>query len=258
MGRTPSPAEEGVTVGPREFYGEIPSTQDRARELALAGAAEGTRVVALVQTKGRGRLDHRWASPPGGLYLSIVLRAPPEHVTWLPLALGARIADGLAAATRSDFRVKWPNDVLAGPDGGPFQKVAGILVDRLDTRWGTAEIAGIGVNVATPASAFPPEVRATATSLAVVAPPGPSITKVEQIVVQSALDAAAGLVGRENLATTRALCRRWLWGVGRPVTVDGVPAGDIVGLDEEGALLVRRATETTAIRAGEVRVEEPG
>jgi len=245
-------------VGPREFYDEIPSTQDRARELALSGAPEGTRVVARVQTKGRGRLDHAWASPPGGLYLSIVLRAPPEHVGWLPLALGARIADGLAGVSASDFRVKWPNDVLAGSEGAGFRKVAGILVDRLDTRWGTAEVAGIGVNVSTPVTAFPSDFRDAATSLAVVDPPGPSSARVEEIVVRSALDAAAGLVGRENFATTRALCRRWLWGVGRRVTVDGVPAGTMVGVDEEGALLVRGATETTAIRAGEVRVEEPG
>jgi BirA family transcriptional regulator, biotin operon repressor / biotin---[acetyl-CoA-carboxylase] ligase len=245
-------------VGPREFYDSIASTQDRARELAQNGAPEGTRVVALEQTRGRGRLDHGWSSPPGGLYLSIVLRAPPEHVSWLPLALGARLADGLARGSAADFRVKWPNDVLAGSAAGGFRKVAGVLVDRLDGRWGTAEVAGIGVNVSTPLSAFPPELRASATSLLLVAPPAPSPADVEQIVVQSALDAAAGLVGRENLATTRALCRRWLWGVGRPARVDGVPAGTIVGLDEDGALLVRRGDETTPIRAGEVRVEEPG
>ena len=245
-------------MGPREFYEEIPSTQDRARELALAGAAEGTRVVALVQTKGRGRLDHAWASPPGGLYLSIVLRAPAEHVAWLPLALGARIAEGLAGSSAAEFRVKWPNDVIARSGTAGFRKVAGILVDRLEARAGPAEVVGIGVNVATPSSAFPAEVRSTATSLAIVAPPGPSVAAVEEIVVRGALEASAGLAGPEPLAATRALCRQWLFGVGRRVSLDGAAAGTLVGLDEDGALLLRRETGTTAIRAGEVRVEEPG
>jgi BirA family transcriptional regulator, biotin operon repressor / biotin---[acetyl-CoA-carboxylase] ligase len=245
-------------VGPREFYDEIASTQDRARELALAGAPEGTRVVAGIQTRGRGRLDHEWTSPPGGLYLSIVLRAPPEHASWLPLVLGARLADGLAKVCAAEFHVKWPNDVLVGSEALGLRKVAGVLLDRLDTRWGTAEVAGVGVNVSTPASAFGGELSSSATSLALAAPPAPSIPAVEEIAVRAALDAAAGVHGRENLATSRALCRRWLWGVGRRVSVDGVPAGVLVGLDEDGALLVRQGDETTPIRAGEVRVEEPG
>jgi shikimate 5-dehydrogenase len=43
-------------MGPREFHAEIPSTQDRALELARGGAAEGCQVVEglemLVQQGG--------------------------------------------------------------------------------------------------------------------------------------------------------------------------------------------------------------
>ena len=43
-------------------------------QLARDGAVNGTVVHADQQTAGRGRLSRRWSSPPGNLYLSIVLR----------------------------------------------------------------------------------------------------------------------------------------------------------------------------------------
>jgi len=244
-------------MGPREFHPEIPSTQDRAIELARSGAAEGTRVVAHRQTHGRGRLDHSWISPPGGLYLSIVLRAPAEHATLLPIALGARLAHELTDQLSRSFVVKWPNDVLVASPPFAGHKVAGILVDRVDLPDGDpVEVAGIGVNVSTERSAFPPELQEIAISLAEVAPIPPSLDAVEAAVVRSAMKAAIGLRGPGGVEATRRLCRQWLSGVGRRVTVDGRPDGTIVGLDDDGALLLDRGSERVAIRAGDVRVEE--
>ena len=246
-------------MGPREFHTEIPSTQERAIELARAGASEGTRVVAREQSRGRGRLDHRWTSPPGGLYLSIVLRVPPEHATLLPLALGAGLARALSDQYAAPFRVKWPNDVLValGPSIG--RKVAGILVDRVEgSGSGPVEVAGIGVNVASPPESFPPELRDTATSLASVARPPPTVEDVETIVVGAAMRASTGLREPGGAEATRKLCRRWLWGVGRPATVDGQPEGTIVGLGDDGALLLDRDGRQVAIRAGDVRVGDVG
>ncbi|HET6352558.1 MAG TPA: HTH domain-containing protein, partial [Coriobacteriia bacterium] len=70
--------EGDVTVG---------STNDEARSLAVAGAAEGTVVVASVQTAGRGRLGRQWESPAGGAYLSAVLRPPVAAIELAPLPL---------------------------------------------------------------------------------------------------------------------------------------------------------------------------
>ena len=58
-------------------YERLGSTNDEARRLAAAGAAHGTVVHADEQTAGRGRLARRWFSPPGNLYVSIVLRPQP-------------------------------------------------------------------------------------------------------------------------------------------------------------------------------------
>jgi BirA family transcriptional regulator, biotin operon repressor / biotin---[acetyl-CoA-carboxylase] ligase len=255
MGRyVPGAARE--PAGPREFHEEIASTQRRATELAREGAEAGTYVVARVQTAGRGRLDHAWSSPPGGLYLSIVLRAPLDHVTLLPLSIGARLAEGFRGWCGEEFGTKWPNDVLAGTDLLGRRKVAGILMDRVHVgRGGTAEVAGIGVNVTTDPAAFPAELRDRATTLARVAGRSPALEEVEALAVRSAVAASDGLQVPGGPESTRALCHRWLWGLGRRASVDGGPAGTIVGIGEEGELLLDRGGERVAIRAGDVRVE---
>ena len=57
------------------YYPTIGSTNDRALELAGTGEPEGALVLAEEQTRGRGRRDRTWDSPPGlGIYASLILR----------------------------------------------------------------------------------------------------------------------------------------------------------------------------------------
>jgi BirA family transcriptional regulator, biotin operon repressor / biotin---[acetyl-CoA-carboxylase] ligase len=131
-----------------ERHKSVTSTMDVARERARAGAPHGTVVVAESMTAGRGTHGRPWASPEGGLYLSIVLRGLQDpHL--LTLALGNAVAESLEVAG-VEPRLKWVNDVLV--DG---KKMAGILVegestaDRIDFL-----VAGIGINVNGKASAL--------------------------------------------------------------------------------------------------------
>ena len=55
-------------------YDTVGSTNDEARQLARGGAPGGTLVWAAAQSAGRGRRGHLWQSPPGNLYLSLILR----------------------------------------------------------------------------------------------------------------------------------------------------------------------------------------
>lgn len=110
-----------------EVHGALASTQDRARELARAGAAHGTLVVAGVQTGGRGRLRRAWGSPEGGLWMSLVLRPDLEAAAAPRLTQTAAVA--VAKALRelgANVGIKWPNDLLAEPGG---RKICGILAE---------------------------------------------------------------------------------------------------------------------------------
>ncbi|HEY1930417.1 MAG TPA: biotin--[acetyl-CoA-carboxylase] ligase [Acetobacteraceae bacterium] len=123
-------------------YERLGSTNDEARRLAAAGAAHGTVVHADEQSAGRGRLARRWYSPPGNLYVSIVLRpdVPQARRVELGFVAALAVADAVDALLPSRTRasLKWPNDVLVR-DG----KIAGILLENDSD----AVILGIGVNV---------------------------------------------------------------------------------------------------------------
>ena len=129
-----------------QVHERLTSTSDRLKDLAQAGAPEGTVVIALEQTRGRGRRGRRWHSPPGkGLYVSVLLRpgGPAAEAGWHAVAAALAVARTLERLGVPSLTVKPPNDVLAGG-----RKIAGVLIEP---RIGGGEIefvvAGIGVNV---------------------------------------------------------------------------------------------------------------
>jgi BirA family biotin operon repressor/biotin-[acetyl-CoA-carboxylase] ligase len=147
-----------------EYHDSVPSTNDRARELAKAGES-GVVVLADEQTGGKGRLDREWASPSGGVWLSILLRpdVPPAHAPTYTLA--AAVATTRAAREAGvEASIKWPNDVVVpeateSPDGA---KLAGILTEME----GEADrvswlVVGIGVNANVDPETLPQERAAT-------------------------------------------------------------------------------------------------
>jgi BirA family biotin operon repressor/biotin-[acetyl-CoA-carboxylase] ligase len=125
-----------------QHHERIGSTNDEARQLAASGAPHGTVVHADEQVAGRGRFGRTWYSPPGNLYLSVLLRLdlPPAGSTELSFVSALTVADAVDALLPKQTKatLKWPNDVLV--DDG---KIAGILVESVDG----AQIIGIGLNV---------------------------------------------------------------------------------------------------------------
>jgi BirA family biotin operon repressor/biotin-[acetyl-CoA-carboxylase] ligase len=153
---------------------EVGSTIDACRQLSDDGAPEGTTVIALAQTAGRGQHGHAWFSPRGGaLYLSALLR-PALRADQVPvLACVAGLAGWLALAR--DFGVpvtlRVPNDLVvpdrrADAGGAGWRKLAGLLVDTSLQGDGVRHaIVSIGVNVTLDEEDFPPGLRGLATSL---------------------------------------------------------------------------------------------
>jgi BirA family biotin operon repressor/biotin-[acetyl-CoA-carboxylase] ligase len=151
-----------------EYHDTIESTNARARELGTDGA-EDVVVLADAQTGGRGRLDREWASPSGGIWLSILFRpaVPPGDVPMFTLA--AAVATARAAREAGvDAGIKWPNDVLvpAAAKGGATDarslKLVGILTEMEGEADRVSRVAvGIGIN----ANVDPEDLVEGATSL---------------------------------------------------------------------------------------------
>lgn len=131
---------------------ETESTQNIAKALANAGCAGKTAVIADRQTGGYGRLDHKWVSAPGGLYLSLLLR--PETSPEFLSDLSALVAGVLARVFRSRYglsaKVKQPNDVYVfHPEKKKWLKISGVLSEASSAVGEKSEwlVIGIGVNI---------------------------------------------------------------------------------------------------------------
>ena len=138
---------------------ETDSTSDEARRLIKAGAGEGLAVLADRQTGGKGKPGSRWFSPPGNLYLSVVIK-PHKNAGQLGAvtffsALAVRSL--IVKLAKLPAVIKWPNDLLVRG-----KKTAGILTERLASGH---LIIGIGLNLNSDRRAFPSELKRTATSL---------------------------------------------------------------------------------------------
>jgi BirA family transcriptional regulator, biotin operon repressor / biotin---[acetyl-CoA-carboxylase] ligase len=208
------------------------STNERAKELAAAGAIHGTLVTAHEQSAGRGRQGRAWTAPAGSaLLMSLVLRELDEL---LPISAAVAVCDALPAHAR----IKWPNDVWI--DG---RKVAGILVEgRPQEGWA---VLGIGLNVTT--DAFREELAETATSLRLA-----GMETTPEQVLAGLLAALSEWLGAPRDSVLPAWRSKDAL-KGEPVRwSDGDGVAD--GIDDSGALVVETRNGRVTLDAGEVHL----
>lgn len=125
------------------------STNDYAKKLLKEDSLKNGQVVITdYQSKGRGRSGKYWESERGSnLLLSLVLKPDTLRIDnqyFLNLVFSLGILKTLREMTgKSDFKVKWPNDVYYGDS-----KIAGILIENFLSGNRIEEaIVGVGLNV---------------------------------------------------------------------------------------------------------------
>ncbi len=223
----------------------VGSALDVVHELGEERAPAGTVVVALEQTAGRGRDGRTWTSPPGGVWLSVLLRpaSGAERFGIVSIRAGlilADVVDELIGAPAA--RLKWPNDVLLRD-----RKLAGVLCEG---RWQGDILqwlaVGFGMNVA---NELPPSLRATAIALAEVVPGVRPLDVLDRLVPPITRLAVSGTELSEAECAAFAT-RDWLRDreLRRPVP------GRAAGLRPDGALLVKSVAQATAVREGHVEL----
>lgn len=136
------------------YFDEVTSTNAVLKEMLSKGAPDGTAVVSWKQTQGRGRLGRTFASPEGGVYLSVLLPFDSDLTLTAKAAVAVRRA--IEYTTDINTGIKWVNDIIY-----KGKKVAGILAEAA----GEHVIVGIGINLCTRVQDFPPELKDIAVSL---------------------------------------------------------------------------------------------
>ncbi|MFZ1315863.1 biotin--[acetyl-CoA-carboxylase] ligase [Methanothrix sp.] len=215
------------------LFDRVASTNELASSLARKGS-RGSVILAESQTGGRGRLSRSWESPPGGIWMSLILE--PD----IPLALAYQINMAVClAACRAissllglKAGIKWPNDILIGG-----RKVGGILMEiqangeRLEYA-----VVGVGINANIDPSLFPGEWMATSLSQEM----GSSICRtalIQRILLE--MERAYESMGSEEIYDE---WRQRSVTLGRMVRISarsGEVVGEVVDLARDGALMLR-------------------
>jgi BirA family biotin operon repressor/biotin-[acetyl-CoA-carboxylase] ligase len=217
------------------------STNERARELAEAGAPSGTVVTAAEQSAGRGRRGRVWSAPAGeALLYSALLRPLGLEHALLPLTVPVAICEAIESLAPVACAIKWPNDVWLDQ-----RKVAGVLIEARPPEWA---VIGIGVNVAIPDDRFPDELRWPATSIG------------HDVTVESVRDAISDALGKWLEAPAGEVLAAYRERDGlrdREVSWEGAGvepgSGRAAGVDERGNLIVEHeASGRLSLGSGEV------
>ena len=245
---------------------ETLTTQQDAVQLSDQGAPEGTLVVTSMQTGGRGRRGRTWISPPDvNIYMSILLRPRirPETAPMVTLVMALAVYRASLDLPVQEgrfcrFGIKWPNDIVASVDGGPYRKLAGILTEmRLEEREIRDIVIGTGLNINQ--TEFPEEIRETASSYRLVT--GRSVNRASfTAAIWKYFEEDYSLFLRaRSLAPVREAYEEGLVNKGRTVRVldpAGPFTGTAGGITDTGEMIVtpRTGGPDRIISSGEVSV----
>ncbi|MBE6008544.1 MAG: biotin--[acetyl-CoA-carboxylase] ligase [Lachnospiraceae bacterium] len=137
---------EGKVIGNSiVFFDSVVSTNDEAKNMGFDGAREGSVVVALKQTGGRGSKGRSWLSCDGeGIFCSVITRPKIafSDVPVITLIAGLSVCRALRKVTKTDALIKWPNDIVING-----KKICGILSESYTAGEGMDfVVTGIGIN----------------------------------------------------------------------------------------------------------------
>lgn len=242
-----------------ECVDEIDSTNDGAMRALAAGRDTPFVVLARKQTRGRGRFGRVWQSEAdGNLYVSFAFRpqVPPERMQTFTLWMGVNVCEVVANFTRGKPGVKWPNDILF--DG---QKAGGMLTEaRMDSDQIRDLVFGLGLNINHAPTSLAESPGRRVTSLAEQTRAALDINKFTAALIGRVLDSYDQFISGEFLKT---FADRWHASDvlrDQPVSlVHGTRTihGTVLGVDDEGSLLIRtEKNRTERFRAGEVTLQK--
>jgi BirA family transcriptional regulator, biotin operon repressor / biotin---[acetyl-CoA-carboxylase] ligase len=247
-------AEGGVAVK-LAVLDQCGSTNVELLARAASGAPSGSALACELQTAGRGRRGNRWVSGLAtSLTFSLLWRYARSgtDLAGLSLAAGVACVHALAAQGCDGVLLKWPNDLMHGG-----RKLGGILVEGSgEARGASAVVVGVGINVRGSHVLNLPLARPI-TELAGIQPVLPARSALlGELLAQLATTLAS--FGELGFAAFRAEWTRLHAQQDARIRValpGGAAAeGVAVGVDDDGALLLRTEAGIRRLHSGEVSI----
>ncbi|PZC49620.1 MAG: BirA family transcriptional [Chloroflexi bacterium] len=233
-----------------DYYQQVTSTMDVAREKAERGVLEGSVVVAEEQISGRGRFGRKWVSTPGeDLTFSIVLYPGVWAVSRLTIATAVVVARVLNRSYGLLPGIKWPNDVRING-----KKICGILVETaFENDQVRYALIGIGININQSPGHLNEEGLSETTSICHEV--GHKVER-EEVLQAVLLELSYVYSSLEEWGTVWGDWQKAMEHLGENIKVrwgDRVEEGIAEGVDNDGNLLVRRKDgSVVSLAAGDV------
>ena len=211
---------------------KISSTQDWAHDLiANNKASDKTVIVATSQSSGRGRYRRKWISHTGNLYASFIYKIS-ERNPKLSYAVGVAVAETLIEFGLKP-KIKWPNDILI--DG---KKISGILIEYSQN----FVIIGIGININTC-----PTIKEYQTT---------KMNNFTKVSVEDVINVLIKKIDKLCFANFSLIRNRWTelaFGINKKIKFHGKDM-DLIGLNENGALVLRCGSDYILTFADEISI----
>lgn len=233
----------------------VDSTNNVAKILAENGAEEGTAVVSLQQTAGRGRLGRTFLSKKGGIYLSVVLRPliKPEDALFITVAAAVSAARAIETVSNKKCEIKWVNDIYING-----KKVCGILTEGGFGADGKLEyvILGVGINLFAPRYGFPQELPLAGSVFDRKSKILQKKRKKEQTIAEFLTEFFEFY---ENLSKKEFIKeyqrRSFLTGKDITYTKDGATyKAKVTGIDDDARLVIKCGDKTQILSHGEIQI----
>src|SRR5579872_1054909 len=245
------------TIGGKIYYFDvIDSTQNFALELSHKPHENGSVIIAEKQTQGRGRLDRKWISPKGGIWLSILLRPnfEPSYTSLFPMLTSLALSVAIEKTLKIKTELKWPNDVTMKGD-----KVAGILIDAsIESNKIDYLVIGVGINFKIKPSIITSKIKTGQKKYGIGTLVKPSQTGNPVKLVQQFLLELECHYNDIISGSTGNIRKEWMKRsstIGKSVTATtttGTIRGKAVGIDKTGALMVSSRGKVQRVLAGDI------
>jgi BirA family transcriptional regulator, biotin operon repressor / biotin---[acetyl-CoA-carboxylase] ligase len=237
------------------YFDTIDSTQNFALKLSQKPHENGSLVIAERQTRGRGRLDRRWISPKGGIWLSILLRPNFElsQTTLFPMVTSLALSIAIEKILKIKPELKWPNDLTLKE-----KKVAGILIDAsIESNKIDYLVIGVGINFKIQLRKISKLIKNQRyngiSTLIKENHDGNPVELVQQFLFE--LEQFYNKITSNSIGEIRKEWAKRSSTIGKKVianTATGLLKGKAIGIDETGALLLSNRGKIQHLLAGDI------
>jgi len=243
-------------LGQIELHASLDSTNHYLYRLAGNKAQAGHVVIAEHQQAGRGRRGRIWVSPfAQNIYLSLLWRFDfgPARLSGLSLMVAVAVARALHRIADIEPELKWPNDIHY-----QGRKLSGNLLEvQGESEGPCAVVIGIGVNVSMPA-AVAEDIDQPWTDLSTAS--GRQISRNDLCAaILDELVIALTAFSESGLKSFMPDWQRWDGVVGKSVCLifpDHEVEGEVRGIDEQGALLLKNRHGLRRYQIGELSLRD--